>query len=148
VPNLDLSAFVAEVAAHVLQVWPEVPPAQVHEVEDLELLPWEDLPPPYVGIYCAEFTRGEWGSANLSFNFPCEVYLVQLVSGPSTGLRGKLEVLIDHFWPRNPLTTGQVWDIGDWGTSRDLEPNRRFIEAGSQRRAGMVQLISQVGFTP
>ncbi len=146
-PAIDVSGLVDELRTRYVALVPPLGADGVFEVEHLEMVPWSELTLPYGIILCSDFAGTRRTLGGLAFLAPVELWYVQAISGPSSGLRTVLETVIDGFWPAPDLTKGQLRDVLAWGYGSELEPNRRFIANGETRRAGFVRLSVQVGRT-
>lgn len=139
--SFDLAPFLADVKAQVAAVWPEVVEGGgILEAEHANMIPWTALELPYAVILITSLPQAQWGRDALSFEPVVQVWYVDQTRGKSVALRLKLADLVNHFWPEDPLTHGQVLDVGDLSWSDQLVPNELFRAANRNQRAGVVSL--------
>ena len=136
--------FLNELEQVILSVWTEIEPNGVYQAEHVELIPWEDLPTPYAVIFLPEMAPWQGNQEGTSDQSFVEIYYVAVASGPSSGIRGRLEALATTLWPAGtadgPLTLGQVLERPQRSWSQELAPNQRFLQvARCLRRAGRLR---------
>lgn len=129
------------------QAWPDVTPDGIYEADHLDMMPVQDLTPPYAVISITSLPQtDEWAVDTLDYLPLIDIYVVENVSGPRSPIRAKLETLRDLLWA-TPLTYGQVMGIPllDWSTG--IEINRLLAAKSLSQRAGRVQASVLVGET-
>ena len=127
--------------------WPDVDADGIFEAEHLDLMPVEDLTPPYAVISVSSMPKNDdWAVDTLAYQPVVDIYIVEAVSGPRSGIRARLEVLRDALWT-TPLAFGQVMDIPllDW--SSDIEMNSLLAGKSLSQRVGKLQVDVLVGQT-
>lgn len=146
-----LTDFLNDVKLEVAAAVPEVLPTTgggVIDAEHQSTVAWASLKLPIAVVIANRFQPGRMGVANLSYEFAVEIYLVRQAVGKADTLRGKLEDLINHFWPDDPLAArghGQRIRMGEWRYDDDLYPNTVLRGANRAQRAGLVELICVAG---
>jgi hypothetical protein len=142
--TLDFEGFISDLKDQILAVWPEV--SMAIDAEHASRIPWATLTLPYAVLLIPEWPRSSEGPVNaLVFEPTAYVFYVAETGGKAVALREKLVDLTNVLWPDDPLTTGQVWGIGDISVGDDLPPNRIFVDANRSQRAGMVAVKCLVG---
>jgi hypothetical protein len=128
--------------------WPDVDATGIYEADHLDMLPWENLTPPYAVISISSMAQDTTIAAvdALAYLPMVEIYYVALVSGPRSPIRAKLETLRDALW-QSVLEVGQVWNIPSLDWSADLPANQTLAVKGMGMRAGRIQvqvLLNQI----
>jgi hypothetical protein len=149
----DLNPFIAELRTLVAATWPEVLPdglggggGGILEAEHADKIEWKTLRLPYAVILVTGMQLWADGPMTaLWYQVTPQIWYVAAVSGPSSGIRAKLKSLADVFFPTDPLTTAQRWQMGapQWGD--DLRPNQVFAASGHEARAGVLPITCVIG---
>ena len=147
--SINTQDFLEDVRAQVAQVWPEVLHAGggVIDAERIDMEEWKRLTLPVAVILIESLPRGMAALDCLVFAPDVVIWYVASTEGNADSLRGKLDLLVSHFWPNDPLVEGQCQDIGDVSWSDDLTPNQVFRAANRSQRCGMVVLKCMFGVT-
>lgn len=126
--------------------WPEVDADGIFEVDHLDMLPWQDIKPPYAVISISSMPQDTENAAtdSLSYMPVVEIYYVGDVAGPRSPIRAKLEDLRDVLWT-GPLEIGQVWNIPSLDWSSGLEANQILAGKGMSQRAGRIEVAILIG---
>lgn len=146
---LDADPFITDLRATLAAALPEV--SEITEIEHLSRLAWADLTMPYIGIMLSQFQAWADQPADTNiFECQCEIWYVLASTGSSSGLRPKLETIVDLFYPTDPSTLGhgQVLEVMGFDYSDELMPNQVFVGANHSARAGVVRLRCLVGEGP
>ena len=144
---LDFTPFIADLRAQVAAAWPEV--TAIWDAEHAERVAWLDLELPYAVILIPDMPRSPGRGMDASLFEPWVfIYYVAETQGKATELRGKLSELVDHLHPVDPLSAGQVLDIGKPSWGDELAPNQVFLSANRNQRAGVVPVRCLTGSQP
>ena len=146
---LDLTTFISSFRALAVAAESELGTNGVVEAEHITMVNWADMTPPYAVITCSHFEAADWGAFNLAFEFDCILWYVLAVTGVSSGLRTKLETLINAIPSGTAITGGgEVLGITRWSYDDELEVNMILRSANRQYRAGMINFRCVIGETP
>lgn len=141
---LDFEAFIADVRANIATVWPEVKVNGIWDAEHVDRIAWLDLGLPYAVMLISPAAQYPLTMDGLTVTIDLQVYYVALSAGKSVSLRGKLVALVNALWPSDPLTEGQIVEVGNQDWSDDM-PANQILRAGNQpARAGMVSFTCLV----
>jgi hypothetical protein len=138
----------AALRARINAVWTDVTADGIWETEHLEMIPWEDLTPPYAVIHIASMPLSdEWSSMHASaYNPQIDIYYVAAITGPSGTIRAKLEALRDDLIAQSiSLSAGQVLDVRNLTWANNIEPNLVFVTKDYTHRAGVLTVDYLIG---
>ena len=130
----------------VAATWPDVDPDGIFEADHLDMIPWQDLTPPYAVLAIGSMPQDTaTGPADGLCYLPVvDIFYVATVSGPRSAIRAKLEALRDALW-YGPLALGQVRSLPSMDWSADLPANQVLAAKGMSQRAGRLQVGILVG---
>jgi hypothetical protein len=154
--SFSLTTFINDVKLEVAAALPDVIPAGetgggVIDAEHESRIAWAKLKLPIAVVVCNRFTPpmgNSRGVNTLAFEFPVRIYYVRLCAARADSVRLKLEDLLNHFWPVDPLRTrghGQRVRMGEWGYDESLPCNIPLRDANRAQWGGMVELICVAG---
>ncbi len=139
----------AVVRAAIAATWTDAPAGGIWESENAEMIPWDDMAPPYAVMLVEEMPLApEWGLNVIAYAPDVQILYVAEVDGDSDNIRAKLEALRDYL-----LVTGlpggsygqQVHDVTGLSWSEDLEVNQVFAARNYSHRAGRLVVKVLVG---
>lgn len=127
-------------------VWTDVPANGIWETEHIEMIPWEDLTPPYAVILIGDTPVNDTYSPSDCETFApmVHIYYIAAVSGGSSGIRAKLEALRDYLYANN-LSAGQVIRVESLSWGNALPPNVPFSAKNQSNRAGRLVAFTVIG---
>lgn len=146
---VDTAPCIAKLIEVVQATWPDVASNGVFEAEHIDLVPWEELPPPYAIISIdEEMPAAESPLGQIWYRPDIRVFRVDMVRGMNNGIIGKLRTLGAALWPNvpgalDPLASagvGQIITMPRMSWSRKLEPNTAFQKHAVNRRGGSLTL--------
>ena len=126
--------------------WTDVPTGGIWETEQVEMVPWERLVPPYAVVVIPSMPLADWGLNSMLYNPQIDLYYVAAVTGGSSNLRAKLEGMRDYILS-NDISTGQVLNVHSIGWGNDIPANVIFISKNYTHRAGRMTLDALIGET-
>lgn len=142
-----LETLYSDLRSLICRAWPDVATDGVYEVDHLDMLPVEELAPPYAVIALSNMTQDTELSSldSLSYLPVLDIYCIEAVSGPRSPIRQKLETLRDALWTQPLPTCGLVSQIPSLDWSTDIEMNGMLAAKGLPYRAGRLQVSILIG---
>lgn len=120
----------------------------IYEEEHLDMVPWEDLTPPYWVIHAASLPFSEeWSGLNgLAYEPEVMLYYIHDVKGSSAPLFANIEALRDRL-VTNPtaMTVGQVLNVTNLTWANNIEPNLVFASKNYTHRAALLTVDYLIG---
>jgi hypothetical protein len=151
---LDFDQAYAAIKRRAYGVWPETRAANggggILEGEHHAMIAWDREVLPYGAIVIDPNFGTSLSMDALDGRQILEVYYVNFIQGGSTGIRQKLQALIDDLFPNPPAEVidpdyGQIEDVVSFTTANSLYPNYFFRSRNTMHRAGRVQFKYLVG---
>lgn len=142
---MDSNALIAELRTRIASVWTDVADNSggvirgIHEAEDLEAIPFDNITPPYAVILCHEGAKFPSRMTGKVWMYSFDIYYVRAKTATQPALRTKIEALVTSLLTTD-LTNGQVWEVTRASWSRNLEINRAFIDRNIALRAGLLSM--------
>jgi len=126
------------------EAWPEALPNGFYEADHASLIPWERFTTPYAVIAIDDLSPVAGGATNDAYAPEVSLFYVDAVSGPLSGIRGKLDLLRRTLndWDQSKLQVVEVTGI-TWAD--DLPANALFVANGKASRAGLLRVQILVG---
>ena len=140
-----IEAYYTRLREVVAFACPEVKANGIFETDHADMIPWEDMKPPYAVIAIGQMTgTDQWGTVVGIYETPVEVYYVAQVSGLLSPVRGALERLRDAFdaWDQDKVQVTMVAEL-EWG--RGVPANQYFADKNMAHRAGRITVNTLIG---
>jgi len=133
--------------APVGAAWPECLTAGIFEAEDLETIPWDQLPVNYAAIVCSAADKVVASTAGIAFNIPVRFLFMGEIgtSAKRRALRQHLDDMLDYL-DTHAVPNAQVvsYDGVAWGNQ--IEANRLLEGKSSQHRLVEFRCTVLVGY--
>jgi hypothetical protein len=148
---VDFDAAYQAIKDRAYSVWPETMPGNkgggIMEAEHHSMIPWDREVLPFGAIVIDPSLGTPMTMDALVFRQTVDIYYVNYVKGGSSGIRQRIQSLIQSLWPDPPnppndvvfLEYGQVEDIIGYTVADSLYPNYFFRSRNSMHRAGRLQ---------
>ena len=131
----------------IASVWSDTKAGGIYENENLEMIPWDRLVPPFAFvIYGSVASTDDYGSQNATYLVNAHIGYVGVTTGDSGTQRDRGESLRDSLLNAN-LANSQVLDVLDISWDNNIEPNKYFVSKDYTHRAVVVTASILVGDT-
>src|SRR6267378_3301674 len=141
-----IDALYTAIRLAIYTTWTDVQTNGIWEGENLEMVPWEDLTPPYAVFVWGEFPLSEeWCGIDTDiYEGLVHIFWVGATTGDSSAARLKIEALRDYLRDGS-MSAGQVVRVQQLRWDNEMEPNKTFAEKNYTHRAGLLAPVCVVG---
>jgi len=141
-----LSTLVTDIRTLVAATWTDTPANGIWEVENLEMMTWDDTSPPFAFIMFSPIeSTDEYGGANAAYIVTAHIGYVGITTGDSSAQRTKGEALRDVLLVSSNMPHGTVLDVTSISYDNNIEPNKYFVQKDYTHRAVVVTCTILVG---
>lgn len=145
----QISTLVTAIRAAMAATFTDLKPDGIWVYEQLDMIPWADLTPPYGAIVVSEWTKASRGGANFAMSAEIDLLRLRSVTGNDDlmTLADEMEslwrYLIDHRLP-NVDTIG----FSRLGWGNDIMGDEVLADKNYRYRAGRLTIEVLLGYNP